>query len=233
MAELWGSGEQQQSWAGAGALGIWHGVVGWMGQPRGGVRGKQGQPCPLGQDTQQQQNWLWMNFLACFSSNLGKENMGWHTPKKGHRLPLCQAGSRERFSSPALPACPDTCAVPSPASRLSRLGRCRTRGAAPSPTVGQPELPSCMVPQPQSRDEMQMPISGKGASAPCSEPVWLCQAGVAMLHASPMLFPAWRYTGVQWPVSGKQHIFWRFHLQESASLKAPASKSCCCLGYLP
>lgn len=114
--------------------------AGWM-EPQGWGRGKQGQQCPLGQDTQQQHSWLWMNFLACFSSNLGKENMGWHTLQKGHCLPQCQAASQERFSSAALPASPHhLCPARHPEQPWDPAGA----GTGES-TPGQPALPSCMV----------------------------------------------------------------------------------------
>lgn len=61
---------------------------------------------PQGADTQQQHSWLWLNFLACFNSNLGKKNTGWHTPQKGHHLLLHQADSPGQAARLSLPSTP-------------------------------------------------------------------------------------------------------------------------------
>lgn len=92
--------------------------------------------CPQGWDTQQQPRWLWLNFLACFSSNSGKKNMGWHVPRRGHCLLLHQADSPGNALQLSLASFP----LPPVLSHRSRWPR--DRPAKTQQVHGQAELPS-------------------------------------------------------------------------------------------
>lgn len=120
--------------------------------------------------------------------------MGWHTPQKGHRLPLCQAGSRERFSSTAFPLhlrpawrAGRPWDRPGPGGPGEPPRAPRWAGPAlPSPSAplllrsSPPELPSCAPLLPHGAGRCRAAPRCKYLSvaeehpAACSEPIWLC-----------------------------------------------------------